>query len=170
MQSPSPFTRRGASAGLKGESDVSDDREGLAAVFARMGDEELLERWSSGNLTAQAVAVAGNELSRRGIDAPDPGVRELAAQASEAQADVVFEVIARSLEPLEIEMLRARLSAEGINAIAADTGINQVNALYSIALGGVRLLVPREQAAEARLIVELVRSGRFALRDDETLD
>jgi hypothetical protein len=149
---------------------MSDERAGLAAVFARMGDEELLERWSSGNLTPDAVQIAGDELSRRGIEAPDPGTPEPPVPESPAPADLVFEVVARSLEPLEIEMLRARLAAEGIDAIAADTGINQVNALYSIALGGVRLLVPHGQAAEARLIIELVRSGRFALRDDETLE
>ena len=73
-----------------------------------------------------------------------------------------FEVVARSLQAIEIETLRARLAAEGIESFVADAGINQ-----AIALGSVRLLVARERAAEARKIVELVRSGRFALGDDE---
>jgi hypothetical protein len=132
-----------------------------------MSDEELLERWRSGILTDLAVEVARAELTRRGIDAPQFAPLEISDEDSGAQSDVSFVTIARSLEPLQIEMLRARLQAEGIAAFAIDAGINQANALYSIAVGGVRLMVPRESADEARRIVGLIRSGLFALREGE---
>jgi Putative prokaryotic signal transducing protein len=146
---------------------MNDHREELAATFAQMGDEELLERWRSGVLTEVAVEVARDELARRGIDAPQFVPLEFLDEDSTGQGDVSFVTVARSLEPLQIEMLRARLQAEGIMAFAIDAGINQANALVSIAVGGVRLMVPRESADEARRIIGLIRSGRFALRDGD---
>jgi hypothetical protein len=149
---------------------MSDHRNELADTFRELGDEELVERWRSGNLTDVAVEVARAELARRGICAPEFTRIEAADdENSAAQGDVSFVTVARSLEPFQIEMLRARLKAEGIEAFAVDAGINQINPLVSIAVGGVRLMVPRESADEARRIVELVKAGRFALRDDDDL-
>jgi ribosomal protein S18 acetylase RimI-like enzyme len=88
----------------------------------------------------------------------------------EETGDGSLVTVARSLEPLQIEILRARLQAEGIPAFSADAGINQTNALYSIALGGVRLMVPRESAQDAQDIIALVNSGQLAARDDEEPD
>lgn len=146
-----------------------DHRNELADTFRELGDEELVERWRSGNLTDVAVEVARAELARRGIRAPEFSRIEPIHEDPGAQGDVSFVTVARSLEPLQIEMLRARLKAEGIEAFAVDAGINQINPLVSIAVGGVRLMVPRESADEARRIVELVKAGRFALRDDDDL-
>ena len=146
---------------------MSDHRDELSDTFSQMSDEELLERWHSGNLTEVAVEVAQAEFVRRQIAVPDFVRFELVEEDSGPQSEVSFATVARSLEPLQIEMLRARLQAEGIDAFAIDAGMNQVNALYAIAVGGVRLMVPRESAEEARQIIGLVKSGRFALRDDE---
>jgi organic hydroperoxide reductase OsmC/OhrA len=146
---------------------MSDHREELSDTFSRMSDEELTERWSSGKLTDVAVEVARAEFAKRQITPPElPS--ELADEETGPEHDVEFATVARSLEPLQIEMLRSRLRAEGIEAFTVDGGINQVNSLISIAVGGVRLMVPRESADEARRIIKLVRSGTFALRDDET--
>ena len=114
-----------------------------------------------------AVEVARAEFAKRKIAVPDFVRFEAVEEDSGPQDEVSFATVARSLEPLQIEMLRARLRAEGIEAFAVDAGMNQVNALYSIAVGGVRLMVPRESAEEARRIIGLIKSGRFALRDDE---
>jgi hypothetical protein len=78
-----------------------------------------------------------------------------------------FVTVARSLEPMQIEMLRARLEAEGIQTLVLDAGVVGANLLYSIAVGGVRLLVPRESAQAARLLIDLVQSGQLALREGE---
>jgi len=146
---------------------MSDHRDELSDTFRQMSDEELLERWQSGNLTETAVEVARAEFARRQIAVPDFVRFEPVNDDSGAQDEVSFATVARSLEPLQIEMLRARLQVEGIDAFAVDAGMNQVNPLYGIAVGGVRLMVPRESAEEARRIIGLIKSGRFALRDDE---
>ncbi len=85
----------------------------------------------------------------------------------EESTDFVW--VARTLIPVpgELEILRARLSAEGIPSFIADGNTNGMNGLWSIALGGARLMVAREYAAAAREIIALVRSGAFELRDDE---
>jgi hypothetical protein len=149
---------------------MSDHRDELSDTFSQMSNEELLERWHSGNLTDIAVEVARAEFVRRQIAVPDFVRLEPAEEDSGPQSEVSFATVARSLEPLQIEMLRARLQAEGIAAFAVDAGMNQINPLYSIAVGGIRLMVPRESAEEARRIIGLVKSGRFALRDDEPLE
>jgi hypothetical protein len=145
---------------------MSDHREELSDTFNQMSDEELIERWSSGKLTEVAAEVARAEFARRQIAVPEV-IQPESVDEEGPQHDVSFATVARSLEPLQIEMLRARLEAEGIEAFAVDEGINQVNNLISIAVGGVRLMVPKESADEARRIIQLVRSGKFALRDDE---
>jgi len=146
---------------------MSDHRDELAETFGRMSDDELIERWRSGSLTDVAVEVMRAELEKRRIAVPEFTRYEPAHEDPGPQHDVSFVTVARSLEPLQIEMLRARLQAEGVRAFVVDAGINQANALYSIAIGGVRLMVPRESAEEARRIIGLVRSGGFALRDDD---
>jgi hypothetical protein len=149
---------------------TSDHRDELSDTFRQMSDEELTERWCSGKLTEVATEVARAEFVRRAIAVPDVVRSEPTDEELGPETDVSFSIVARSLEPLQIEMLRARLQAEGIPAFAVDAGINQANNLVSIAVGGVRLMVPRESAEDARRIIALVRSGKFALRDDERLE
>ncbi len=77
--------------------------------------------------------------------------------------------VARSMGsgPGELEILRARLTSENIPCYIADANTNAMNALWSVALGGTRLMVPAAHASAAREIVALVRSGAFELGDDE---
>jgi hypothetical protein len=148
---------------------MSSQRTELTDTFRSMSDEELLERWQSGNLTAVAVEVAQAEFERRQIEVAPFEAIEAQAEDHGPEDAVSFVMVARSLEPWHLEILRARLQAEGIEAFVADGGINKANPFYSIAVGGVRLMVPRASAELARRIVDLVRSGQFALRDDDEL-
>ena len=77
--------------------------------------------------------------------------------------------VARSMAsgPGELEILRARLASEKIPSYIADANTSGMNALWSIALGGTRLMVPAAHAAAAREIIALVRSGAFELGEDE---
>jgi len=142
-------------------------RDALADVMGQMSDGELLERWTSGNFTEVAAAVARAEFVRRGIDLPQVVTHPVSDADPAGAGDVSLVTVARSLEPMQIEMLRARLQAEGIPAFAVDGGLTQTNALYAIAVGGVRLLVPKESAEDARYLIGLIQSGGFALRDGE---
>ena len=94
-----------------------------------------------------------------------------AGNQEDAPATDLVEV-ARSMAagPGELEILQARLGSERIPCYIADANTNGMNALWSIALGGKRLMVPAEHASAAREIIALVRSGAFELGDDESFD
>jgi hypothetical protein len=139
-------------------------RESLAEKFRLYGDEELLELLQSGDLTELAQAVARAELASRGID-PAQSTPPATEPGPTVEGDLVM--VARMLNPLEAEMLRGRLEAEGVPAIVADTQIVQVNPLYKLAVGGVRVMVPEAYLAQAREIVRADARGDYAL-DDST--
>jgi Putative prokaryotic signal transducing protein len=58
------------------------------------------------------------------------------------------------------EMMRARLEAEGITAMMKGDGEGPYRA------GPVYVWVPAEDEVAARMVVDAVRSGAFALEDD----
>lgn len=62
-----------------------------------------------------------------------------------------------------------RLESDGIPSFVIDDNIVRMNSLWSVAVGGARLLVPQPLAAEAREIIGLLRSGRFAIGEDEVV-
>src|SRR5271165_2356314 len=123
--------------------------ESLAEKFRLYSDEELLELFRSGDLTEMAQSIAHIELASRRIDPgpPAPPVSPAPDQQPEpepdpepvVQGDLVM--VARMLNPIEAEMLRGRLEAEGVPAMVADTLAYQTNAL-KLAIGGVRVMVP----------------------------
>jgi len=148
---------------------LSNEAAALMQTFCEMSDGELIERWSSGRLSEIAVAVARRELARRKLAVSEFVEAKLRNEEERSDSGVSLETVARSFDPLEVEMLRARLQAEGITAFAVDQGINQINALYSIAVGGIRLMVASEHAQQARQIIDVVRSGALALREGDDL-
>jgi hypothetical protein len=82
---------------------------------------------------------------------------------------VTFVTVARSLIPSELYVLRGRLEGDGIPSFVLDDNIVRMNSLWSVPVGGARLLVPQPLAAEAREIIKLLRAGRFAIGEDEPL-
>jgi hypothetical protein len=135
-----------------------------------MSDEELMERWTGGQLTELAMEVARAEFSKRGIQPPQVATQAGADEPAAEEETVTFVTVARSLVPWDLEILRARLEADGIASFVVDGDINRMNSLWSIAVGGVRLLVPQQQAAQARQIISDVKSGKFALREGDEVN
>ncbi len=66
-----------------------------------------------------------------------------------------FTRIASYTNPHEAEVVRGLLQDHGIEAILQDNMSVHMNWLYSNAIGGVKLLVPADQEAMAREILEL---------------
>ncbi len=145
-----------------------DPRAELTETYRDMSDEEIVERWTDGHLTEVAMEVARAELVRRGIPIPEVSRPEDADDGDPGEP-LGFVTVARSLVASQIEVLRARLEGDGIPSFVADEGMNRMVSLYSVALGGIRLLVPEQFAAEARQIISLVKSGQLALRDGDDL-
>jgi hypothetical protein len=149
---------------------MANPRLELTETFRDMSDEELLDRWLEGTLTELATEVALAEFTRRGIQAPKVVPQESADEQAGSGDPVAFVTVARSLTPSDLHVLCARLQADGIAAFVVDDNITRMNSLWAVAVGGARLLVPQQDAAEAKQIIAYVNSGRFALPESDILD
>jgi hypothetical protein len=78
-----------------------------------------------------------------------------------------FETVARFLEPTAAHIVASCLQAAGIETLIADANLVQTNALWAIAAGGVRILVPAIRAVEARQVLAAFERGDFALADED---
>ncbi len=149
-------------------------RESLLERFRPLNDKELLGLLQSGDLIDLAKEVAAEELRQRGVEVAKPATEANTvsedALGSEDNApsgggDLVL--IARFFTPVEAHMLQSRLQAEGVPAVVADAQIVGVNPLLTMAVGGVRVLVPESDFERAREIVSAIDRGDYRL-DDQT--
>ena len=74
--------------------------------------------------------------------------------------------VARRFNPLEAELLRGRLAADGIPATLGDAHTVQTDTLLTTALGGVRIRVPSSYEAQALRTIADVEAGAFELDDE----
>lgn len=146
---------------------MSLDLADLQARFRDMTDDELLQRAGSGALTDLAQQVAQAELQARGLHLPEPPHAEL-PQVEPGRGPL--KICARFLMPLEAEMFAARLVQEGIAArvIDSDTVYGYGAIMYSLDLGGVRVMVPESQLEAALRIRAALDAGEYAI--DENFD
>ena len=91
-----------------------------------------------------------------------------ARSASESQADEApphgdLVTVTRVFNSLEAEMLRGCLEAEGIPATLGDAQTIQTDTLLTVALGGIRVMVPAPFADAARQTVEAFERGALAI-------
>ena len=91
-----------------------------------------------------------------------------ARSASESQADEEpphgdLVTVTRVFNSLEAEMLRGCLQAEGIPATLGDAQTIQTDTLLTVALGGIRVMVPAPFADAARQTVEAFECGALAI-------
>ena len=141
------------------------DRAALEESFRDMPDSDLLLRLASGELTDLAVEVAQAEATRRGL-APSPAESEVEV----AEAHGPLRICARYLLPIDAQILAARLQSEGVAAQVMDSDtIYASGALFgSLPRGGVRVMVPESQLAEAERIRAAFDAGEYAI--DENYD
>ena len=137
----------------------------LLEQYQLLNDSELLAEFHSNELTTLAKSVAGEELQRRGIDVAQPVIEQAAEDDASPEKDLVM--VARLSTPAEAEMLRGRLEVEGVPAIVVDAHTVQALALFALAVGGVRVLVPASYADRAMAIVRKVSDGDYALRNEQ---
>jgi hypothetical protein len=149
-------------------------RESLLERFQLLRDDELLGLVQSGDLIDLAKEAAAEELRRRGIEVAktateantgsDDGLGREDNASSSSCGDLVL--IARLFTPVEAHMLQSRLEAEGVPAVVADDQIVGVNPLLTMAVGGVRVLVPESDAERAREIVSAIERGDYRLDEE----
>jgi Putative prokaryotic signal transducing protein len=131
----------------------------LTEQFRKFNDEELLLHVRTGTLTPLATALATAELRSRGIE-PQP-----APQATDEPADGAEETelvtVAGFWDPLQANVLRARLESEGISAFvwSEPVGIPDVNG------GSTRVQVKSDDVEQAREVMASIERGELAIPD-----
>ena len=76
-------------------------------------------------------------------------------------------IVASRQNALDGELLRGRLLADGIPATLGDNYLVNANALWTPAIGGVRIRVPASFKDRALRIIEDLESGALTLPDDD---
>lgn len=79
-------------------------------------------------------------------------------------------LLARLLEPVQAYILQGRLQAEGIPVFLADSQLLQTNPLWTMAVGGVRVMVPEQLLGQAQEVMRALQEGRYALDEDAAPD
>lgn len=140
---------------------MSTERLELIEHFHELSDAELIDRCSSGTLTPLAQSIASEELTSRGLVVSKP--MDNAHEDTVYEGD--FETVARFLNPTDAYIVCSCLVAAGIPALVADANLAQMNSLWTVAIGGTRVLVTAAHVAEARKVIEAFNRGDFALTD-----
>jgi Putative prokaryotic signal transducing protein len=143
-------------------------RESLLQKYQLLTDDELRALFESGELSDLAREVAAAELRQRGIDLSTPVAESRATGEAEFVSDDLVP-IARFFTAMEAHMLQSRLEADGVPAIVADANIVQANALLTMAVGGVRVLVPEAYLNQALETVKAIERGDYALDDQANI-
>src|ERR1700757_3877538 len=87
------------------------------------------------------------------------------SQADEEPPHGELVTVTRVFNSLEAEMLRGCLEAEGIPATLGDAQTVQTDTLLTVALGGIRVMVPATFADAARQTVQAFERGALAIDD-----
>jgi hypothetical protein len=77
-------------------------------------------------------------------------------------------ICTRFLLPLDAEIFAARLKAEGIAATVMDSDTIYANGAFhtSLGMGGVRVMVPESQMADAQRVLAAFNAGEYAIDED----
>lgn len=142
-------------------------RSDLVARFDLMHDDELILCYRSGELTELATEVARAEVERRGLD-PN-GQEEPAGNGPDNVGHGDLLILVRYFTPTEGYLLKGCLDAEGVPSFVADGHLVQANQFLSVAVGGVRVMVPESHFDEAKAILRAFNAGEYALQDDDDL-
>ena len=77
----------------------------------------------------------------------------------------MFTTVARYLDPVEAQIARGRLVAEGIEAHLGDEHLAVANWEWRLAIGGIRVRVADDDAARAREVLRAMDAGEYAIDD-----
>ena len=135
-------------------------RQSLVEHFQLLSDDELLAEFQSGELTDLAKDVAAEELGQRKIDQSEPPSEPpVDRKVTSISGDLVM--VARYFTAAEAYILRNRLELEGIPVTVTDD--NMAQTVWSMPVGGVRVLVPEPDIQRAGEIVRAIERGDYAL-------
>lgn len=78
----------------------------------------------------------------------------------------MFTTVASYLDPIQAQIARGLLEAEGIQAHVGDEHLALANWEWRLAIGGTRLRVAEDDATRARAILRALEAGEYAIDED----
>lgn len=134
--------------------DWERERTRLQALYAAMRDEELQEvADDADSLTHVARTALRAEMLRRGMEAPP----ETNTRADPIEAELQSSkpvIVGRYRDLAMATVAKSMLDSAGIESFFVDDNVIRMDWFYSNAVGGIKLLVRDEDAAEARELLE----------------
>lgn len=129
--------------------DPERERERVTAIYSKLADEELVHvARTRADLTDIARGVLEDEMRRRNID-PATELRE-----PENELEFRQMVTIRKFRDLpEALLAQGNLNSSGIEGVLLDDNLVRMDWLWSNAVGGIKLQVKAEDAAEATEIL-----------------
>lgn len=146
-------------------SPASESEPELAKRFDAMSNKELLNLLRAGTLTPLAVEVASAELRSRGVE-PSPLSTAAARDREPAIPPGELVTVGEFWNPIEANLLRSLLQSEGIFVHLWGEHLGVAHTFLSVASGGMKVQVPRNQAAQARELIAAYKRGELALEED----
>jgi hypothetical protein len=148
------------------------DRAVLEERFRDMSEAEILDRLRTGELTELALEVALAEASQRGFGRVARDALGDAQGGELAPDRGVLKLCAQYLNPMDAQVLAARLQAEGLapRVLDADTMYASGALFGALASVGVRVMIPESQLEEAKRIRAAVDAGEYAIDEDFDVD
>jgi hypothetical protein len=139
------------------QMDWAKERQRLAALYAAMEAGELEAIAAQGaSLTDVARQVLGSELVRRGMPAlPDPGKSDPPKYSDPPVMIRRYQLLPEAL------LSKSILDSAGIESFLADENLIRIDWFYSNLVGGIKLLVRREDAETANELLAQETPSKF---------
>ena len=153
--------------------DWDRERARLQALYAAMSDEELQEvADDADSLTHVARTTLRAEMLRRGLEAPETNPRVEGVGSHPAAQNLVVAgggerqasgpvIVGRYRDLAIASVAKSILDSAGIESFLADDNVIRMDWFYSNAVGGIKLFVRGEDAAEARQLLESQAPEKF---------
>lgn len=144
--------------------DWDRERARLQALYGAMSDGELQEvADDADSLTDVARRALHAEMLRRGMEAPPETRARVEAAGDDPTTNAAGEedsqlsnpvIVGRYRDLAMASVAKSMLDSAGIESFLADDNVIRMDWFYSNAMGGIKLLVRGEDAAEARELLE----------------
>lgn len=145
-----------------GQMDREKERQRLAGLYSRMEDAELQQiADDSDSLTDTARQALQAELSRRGLRDRPPKVEPTANKSDKQPPAPVM--IRRYRDLPEASIAKSILDSAGIESTLVDDNVVRLDWFYSNLVGGIKLLVRREDAEAAIRLLDESTPEKFEM-------
>jgi hypothetical protein len=144
----------------------ASDHAFVEAGLTDLSNKDLLRRLHAGTLSPAAVEIVNAELRARGVEPPSAGNDAPGDDAQNVAPAGDLVDIAEFWNPMEANLLRSLLEADGIFVHMWGEHLGTLNPFLSVVSPALKVQVRSSQAAQARELVAAFKRGDLAMKDE----